>query len=130
MIFDTSFIIDVMRKDEKAINKLHEIIKKREPQLITSPTMFELFSGLARSQKPAREKNKIMKILKDQLVLHLDNDSAEKAGEIDGTLIKDGNRIGPIDSMISGIALVKKEKVLTRNKKDFEKVKSLEIEVY
>lgn len=130
MIFDTSFVIDVMNNDSKSVEKLHELIKAGEPQLITSLTIFELFSGLERSKKPMREKEKVLKILKGQLVLHLDNDSAEKAGEIDGNLVKEGRMIGPIDSMIGGIALIKKEKVLTRNVKDFSKIKGLEIETY
>lgn len=130
MIFDTTFIIDIMKNDEKAISKLNEIIKKGETQLITALTIFELFSGISRSNQPEKEKNKVIKILKGQLILHLDNDSAEKAGEIDGNLIKRGEDIGPIDCMISGIALVKKEKVLTRNIEDFKKIKGLEIETY
>ncbi|MBI2449123.1 PIN domain-containing protein [Candidatus Pacearchaeota archaeon] len=119
-----------MKNDEKAISKLNEIIKKGETQLITALTIFELFSGISRSNQPEKEKNKVIKILKGQLILHLDNDSAEKAGEIDGNLIKRGEDIGPIDCMISGIALVKKEKVLTRNIEDFKKIKGLEIETY
>ena len=38
--------------------------------------------------------------------------------------------IQPIDCMIAGIALIRKEKVLTRNVKDFSKIKDLEIETY
>ncbi len=130
MIVDTTFVIDLMRNEEKAVAKLHQLINKREPLLVTALTIFELFSGLSRSTKPSEERNKIMKVLKGQLILHLDNDSAEKAGEIDGTLIKEGNMIGPVDSMIAGIALVKKDVVLTRNIKDFSKVKGLDTETY
>ena len=130
MIFDTTFIIDVMHNDGKAIVKLHELINKNEPQLVTSLTIFELFSGIERSKKPIEEKNKIVKILKGQLILHLDNDSAEKAGEIDGSLIKEGKMIDPIDSLIAGITIIKKDKILTRNIKDFSKIKGIEIETY
>ena len=130
MILDTSFIIDIMKNDKKAIDKLEILIKSNETLMITAPSIFELFSGFARSSKPVDEKNKILKVLRGQLIVHLDNDSAEKAGEIDGTLVREGKMIGPIDCMISGIALIKKEKVLTRNAKDFSKIKDLEIETY
>ena len=130
MITDTTFLIDVMRNDERAVAKLNDFIKNAEPQLVTAVTIFELFSGLARSTKPVAEKNKVMNRLKGLLVLHLDYDAAQKAGEIDGDLIKSGEMIQPLDSMIAGIALIKKEKVLTRNVKDFSKVKNLEIETY
>ncbi|MBI2671825.1 PIN domain-containing protein [Candidatus Woesearchaeota archaeon] len=130
MIFDTSFIIDLMRNKKEAVDKLKEIKSKGDTQTTTALSIFELFTGLAISKKPAEEKNKIISALEGQIVIPLEKESAAKAGEIDGTLIKEGNAIGLIDSMIAGIALIKKEKVLTRNAKDFSKVKGLEIETY
>ena len=130
MIADTSFVIDIMKNDKKAVAKLNELVKKGVPQLITSLAIFELYSGVSRSHKPFEERNKVMKLLNGQIIIHFDNDSAEKAGEIDGNLIKEGKMIEPIDSMIAGIALIKKEKILTRNIKDFSKVRGIEIETY
>lgn len=130
MIFDTSFIIDVMRNDGKAVARLKELIKKGEPQMIAAPSIFELYSGLARSKKPPKEKKRILDILGGQLIAHLDDDAARLAGEVDGTLIKEGKMIGPIDSMIAGIALIRKQAVLTRNVKDFSRVKGLHVETY
>lgn len=130
MIFDTCFVIDIMGKEEKAVQKLQELIKKGEPQIVTAITIFELFSGVAQSTMPEEEKNKIMKALKGQLILHLDNDAAEKAGEIDGMFVREGKMSDPMDSMIAGIVLMKKEKVLTRNVKDFLRIKGVEVETY
>jgi tRNA(fMet)-specific endonuclease VapC len=130
MIADTSFIIDIMNKDEGAEKKLHELIKKGETQKVTSLTIFELYSGVIRSKKSEQEKEKILNTLKEQFILHLDESAAEKAGEIDGGLVKEGNRVGIIDTLIGGIVLTKKEKVLTRNIKDFKKIKNLEVESY
>ena len=130
MILDTTFIIDLMEKEDGAVKKLHELIKLGEPQLTTTLTIFELFSGMTRSNRPLEEKNKVLEVLKGQLVVELNNEAAEKAGEIDGTLIKEGKMIGPIDSMIAGIALVKREKVLTRNIKEFSRIRDLQIETY
>ena len=130
MIMDTAFVIDVMKNEQNAIKKLQELVKKGEPQLVTAITIFELFSGIARSTKPIEEKNRVLTTLKGQLILHFDNDAAEKAGEIDGMLIKEGRMNDPIDCMIAGIALVKKEKVLTRNVKDFAKIRGIEVETY
>ncbi len=130
MIADTTFIIDLMNNDERAVAKLQELIKRSEPQSVTALTIFELFSGLARCNKPAEERNKIMKTLSGQLVVHLDSDSAEKGGEIDGSLIKEGKGIDAIDCMIAGIALIKNDIILTRNVKDFSKIKGLNFELY
>ena len=130
MIFDTTFVIDIMNREQRAVNKLNELISKREPQFVTVLTISELFSGLSRSKKPIEERNKIMDALNGQLIINLDTIAAEKSGEIDGILIKEGKTIRPIDCMIAGIALLKKEKILTRNIKDFSKIRGLEIESY
>ncbi len=130
MIFDTSFVIDLMNGDRKATSKLNELIKSGEPQLTTVLTVFELYSGLERSNKPVQERNKIINVLGNQIIIPLDGEAAEKAGEIDGNLIKEGRMIEPADSMIAGIASVRREKVLTRNVADFSKVKGLAIETY
>ena len=119
-----------MRNEAAAVAKLHELINEGEPQLVTAVTIFELFSGLARSKKPEQEKEGIRKVLYGQLIIHFDKEAAERAGDIDGTLIKEGTMIDPTDSMIAGIAVIKKEKLLTRNVKHFSRVRGLEIEVY
>ena len=71
-----------------------------------------------------------MSILSDQPIIGFDRASAEMAGEIDGTLVRQGKRIGIVDSMIAGIALKSQEKVITRNVKDFSRIRGLEIESY
>lgn len=130
MILDTTFVVDLMNNDSKAVEKLYNMSKNGDTIFITSLTVFELFSGLYRSKKPVEEKKKIVASLENQLILSFDNNSAEKAGEIDGNLIKEGKMIDPIDCMIAGIALGKKEKVLTRNIKDFGRINGLEVETY
>ncbi len=130
MILDTCFVIDFMDNDEKAVAKLRELELNNEPTPITSLTIFELFSGLARSSSPDKEKEKVINVLSGQTILPFDGSSAEKAGEIDGGLAKKGEKIDAVDSMIAGITIFRKEKVLTRNVKDFSKVKGLDIETY
>lgn len=130
MIMDTCFVIDLMNGDTKAVEKLENLTKGGELLFLTTITAFELFSGVARSNKKENERAKIKEVLKGQLLLALDDSSAEKAGDIDGRLIKEGNQIKPLDCMIAGIALNKKDKILTRDLKDFSRVPGLEIESY
>ena len=130
MIFDTSFVIDVMGGNKAATEKLSELISKGEPEVVAAPTIFELFSGLAQSSKPELERKKIISVLSRVAVLQLEISAAERGGEIDGMLTKAGEQIDPIDSMIAGIALVKGEKVLTKNIKHFSKVAGLKVETY
>jgi tRNA(fMet)-specific endonuclease VapC len=130
MIADTTFAIDIMSNDTAATAKLYTILKHGGSVSITASTIFELFSGVVRCSKPQKEKEKIIKLLHGQSVIPLTNTSAEKAGEIDGTLANQGKMIQPPDCMIASIALLKNKKVLTRNVKDFSKVDGLQVETY
>ncbi len=73
---------------------------------------------------------KIAKVLESQMILDLDKESAEKAGEIDGLLIKEGKGIEPEDCMIAGIAKHHQETILTRNLKHFGRIKGISLETY
>ncbi|MFH0836948.1 MAG: PIN domain-containing protein [Candidatus Aenigmatarchaeota archaeon] len=130
MIVDTTFVIDIMRKDEKALFRLKQLVSRGEPQIITAPTLFELYSGIMQSNKPDVEKQKVLQMLSNLIIWHFDAESAKKSGEIDGGLCREGKKIDPIDSMIAGIAIAKGERLLTRNIKDFSKIVELDIETY
>jgi len=130
MILDTGVIIDVMGNDKAAVRKIKELAARREPQIITSPSIFELYSGVSQSHKPETEKRKILSTLANLLIWHFDAEGAGKGGEIDGRLVSEGQRIDPIDSMIAGIALSKGQAVLSRNVKHFSRIPELRIETY
>ena len=130
MIVDTTFVIDLMNSDAGAVQKLHHLLREGEILKITTITIFELFTGVVRSVKPGEERNKVLRALEGQLILSLEREAAEKAGEIDGELIKKGERIEISDSLIAGIALTKNEKVITRNTKHFSRISGLKIESY
>ncbi len=130
MILDTSFLIDLMNGLPEAVEKLKQQSQKKENLFITSVSIFELWSGIIRSHKPEHEKKKVMAILESQHILDLNKPSAEEAGKIDGKLESEGNRIDAEDSMIAGIARHYGEKILTRNVKHFDKIKSIFFETY
>jgi len=130
MILDTDFVIDVMKNDEAAVKRLKELVSRGEPQVITTPTMFELYSGVIRSKKKDEEKQKILDVLSNLIIWNLDSESAKNGGEIDGRLSVEGQKIDIIDSMIAGIAFAHQEKILTRNIRHFSKIIGLKIETY
>jgi len=130
MILDTGFIIDVMRREENAVRRLRELISSGETQAITTPSLFELYSGVSRSSIPRLEKGRIMQTLSNLVVWSLDTKGAETGGEIDGRLSSKGERLDPVDSMIAGIALSKGEAILTRNVRHFSRIPGLRIETY
>lgn len=130
MILDTNFIIDFLKGQSNALNKMDLLVKKDIAFAITTPTIFELYSGLIFLDKSEDEREKIISLLKDQIVLSLDKNSAEKAGIIDGNLLKKGLKIDAEDSMIAGIAESYGETILTRNVKHFSRIRGIKIETY
>lgn len=129
MILDTSFLIDLMKGKEKAVKKEKKLQLRSSPQLITIPTLFELWSGIVQSGKPEKEKEKILEVLSSRASLDFDRKSAKVAGKIDGELATQGKKIEPVDSMIAGIAITNGEKILTSNTKHFERIAQAGFEV-
>ena len=130
MILDTTFLVDIMRKDEKACLKFQTLKEKGETTFISSVSVFELHSGLACSGKSVSEQNKVKEVLDSQIIISMDITLAEKAGDIHGTLITQGQMIGSMDCLIAATALLNGETVLTRIVKDFQKIHGLKVETY
>ncbi len=130
MILDTDFIIDVMNKENFAVEKLQRLSAYKAHFRVSAPTIFELWVGIALSKMPRDERMKVESALSDFDVLQLSLSTAQKAGEIHGTLLKARQEIDVVDSMIAGIALLENETVLTRNVKHFSRVRGLRVESY
>jgi predicted nucleic acid-binding protein len=130
VIADTSFVIDIMVKDPVAIVKARQLEREDVTITVGSPTVFELFAGVALSRKAEEEKSKIMTILSSLPQLALDFPSAREGGMIYGEKIKAGRAIDPEDAMLAGIAKAKAERILTRNIKHFSGIEGVTVETY
>lgn len=129
MILDTTFVVDLIRGNDNAVSKLKWLEKENVMYGITTPTIYELWSGLVSLEKSEKEIQKTGYLIKEQLIYLLDEESAEEAGKIDGELIKKGQKIDPEDCMIAGIAITNNQKLLT-NDRHFERIEGLKIEKY
>jgi len=125
MLADTSFIIDVMRGEENAVKKIKELERNDKPLNITSISFFELWSGIEQSDKSKKEKKKIEEVLGARAIHDFDRAAGEIGGRIDGMLCKNGKKVEPQDSMISGIAIRENEKILTRNLSHFRRISEI-----
>jgi predicted nucleic acid-binding protein len=134
MILDTTFLIDVLRGDPVALDRLDAMEAAHEPQRIAAPTVFELWRGIAMSDKPDEEKREVEEVLRSSVTSPLDFEAAVRGGEIDERLEAEGKRADPEGSMVAGIALTVGDAVLTRNIEHFGRIRgvvpSLVIEEY
>lgn len=121
VIVDTSIFIDYLRGG----TKWQEFLDYAPPDLILYiPTIviFELFSG--KSSKKAGLAKKLSALLDKFHKIELDQKIAQHAGE----LFRDiGSHIDPADYIIAASALEEGAKVVTLNKKHFEKIPGVSI---
>ncbi|MEM2139973.1 MAG: type II toxin-antitoxin system VapC family toxin [Nitrososphaera sp.] len=123
---DTDFLIDLGRKNQKALEKLQEFEANGENVLTTAITVAELYHGANR----AKNKTRALANVKDDLarfqILDLNYDSAMLWGELSERL--KSNSIGELDLFIASIALANKQTLITRNAKHFERVPGLTVD--
>ena len=127
MILDSNFIIDLLKGDEKALNKSKEIVTN-EVIKTTSINSFEVLNGAEFAGDD--EKDIINNFFENIEVIEFDFNCSKKSAVIHSDLIKKGIEIDPEDSMIAGIALIHNEKILTKNVKHFSRIKGIEVVSY
>lgn len=130
MILDTSFLIDVMNADEAALAKIDEIEGNGVEQNVPAMALQELYIGVGATELPDRERRQIERVVEPRPVLPTTEEIARKAGRIDGTLRRRGERIDAGDAAIGATGVVRDEPVLTGNVDHFERIPGLEVERY
>jgi predicted nucleic acid-binding protein len=130
MILDTSFIIDIMRKNKLALDKLVDFKNQNIDLIIPSVVIFELYIGLGRLNLKPEEEAKIETVIDSYTITNFNKEHAKIGGTNLGLLYTKGNPVDPIDAQIAGIALLLNDPVLTRNKDHFDRFSGLEVETY
>jgi tRNA(fMet)-specific endonuclease VapC len=127
MFVDSTLLIDLLRDDNNAISFLKKI--KFSPLYTSEINIFELIQGAYMSDEQVQENvNKITTLASKLTVLKFDRAAAIKAGMISGKLTKKGKKIGEVDCLIAGIALANGvTKIITKNKKHFEKIPEIQV---
>ncbi len=124
---DSSIIIDILRK---RIN-LEKLQKFSEEDLWTTETVvYELLYGIYFAGEKIVEKEQHIAAILDTFtyVLPFDRKSAAKAAHIGGNLARTGQMLDHNDTLIAGSLLAHGcTKFLTKNKRDFERIKELEV---
>jgi len=131
MLFDTTFLIDLLRGKEPAVYKITQKIEEHcETKCISSISVMELWRGAIQSDRSEGEKKKITELLSSLFVYVFDENIAKKAGEIEAQLIKSGEIIQLEDVIIAATALIHRQSILTRNTEHFKRVQGVEVETY
>lgn len=123
-LLDTNAVIAALKghADMLARIKAHAL----QEIAISSVVAHELYYGAFRS---VRTQENLARVDALQFpVLELDRDDARCAGEIRAGLASAGSPIGPYDVLIAGQALSRSLILVTRNGREFSRIRDLKIE--
>lgn len=95
---------------------------------ISSITLFELQTGVEKSQMRGRSQALLDAFLVNMPVEALDDAAAMHAAEIRAVLEQKGTPIGPCDTLIAGHARSQGLIVVTDNEREFKRVEGLRVE--
>jgi tRNA(fMet)-specific endonuclease VapC len=94
---------------------------------VPAVVVYELEIGIAISTQPGKRRGQLDDFLALTTVLPLDRVAARLAAEVDAALTMEGNRIGPLDTLIAGTALAHGATLVTHNVRGFARVSGLKL---
>lgn len=94
---------------------------------LSAITVAELEFGIAASQRPVDNFNRLERFLVDFEVLPFDRAVAHCYGPLRKTLQAQGTPIGPLDFLIAAHALALKATLVTNNTREFQRVSGLKL---
>lgn len=129
MILDSTFVNDVVREKQVALDKLDAVIEADIPVALSAITVFEVGVGLRGAAAQYRER--FDEQIDALVVLALSEPISRRALRIQRELLDRGEPIGARDVLIAGTAAESADPtVLTRNVDEFERVDSITVEPY
>lgn len=113
----------------KGKGRVAEQLLAQPPSEIAIPAVvvFEIETGIAKSQQPKSRRMQFDQLLETVNVLSLDRAAADQAAALRARLEKRGTPIGPLDTLIAGIALAHRATLVTHNTGEFKRVKGLNL---
>lgn len=123
-LLDTNAVIAIMKGDDDLL----KVLKRNKPQdfALSAIVAHELYYGAYRGQRTEENLARLDALLFP--VLEFDREDGRHAGEIRATLAMSGTPTGPFDVLIGGQARARGLTLMTRNVREFERIKDLAIE--
>jgi len=124
---ETTFLIDLLRKDPRAVARAQALEASGEPKCVTAPAAAEILIGayLRGGQAPDRARE----LLASLVFLPFDHESCEEAGRLGAQLIAHGEEVPTPDLFIAAITKRHGQRLLTRDR-SFARVPGLTVETY
>ena len=124
-LLDTDVAIEALRKRDQA---LLQRMRAERAVALSAVSLYELRFGAARSSDAAANHAGVDELAAVVEIVDFDAAAARAAGEIRAHLARKGTPIGPYDVQIAGQARSRGLVLVTRNQREFKRVKGLAIE--
>lgn len=126
-LLDTDICVQLLRGQAPQLYKRLRRLKVDEVA-ISSITLGELQYGLAKSARPAHHEALLAQFLAPLAIAIFDARAAEVYGKVRTALERQGNPIGPLDTLIAAHALSLGCTLVTCNEREFRRVEGLVVE--
>ncbi len=127
-VADTSFIVDLMRRDPGALARYEAYEQAGTALQTTAVTALELYKG-AFCSGTEENRGKVASLLDLFTVLPVDETIFETFGRLSAALAQSGTAIGDFDEVIAAIALTYDGEIITRDR-HFSRVPNLKVIPY
>ena len=127
MIFlDTDVVIDLLDGDQATVALLRRLQAEGEDVALTTVNVAELLRGEDAPAGP-RYRETVARLLAASEAFALDEAAARRFGVLMSQLDRAGKRIPEVDGLIASVVLENGGRLVTRNRKHFERVPGLDI---
>ncbi|RVU32056.1 type II toxin-antitoxin system VapC family toxin [Rheinheimera riviphila] len=123
---DTNTLIYFFKGMGKVDQKL--LAKMPGDVLIPAVVLYELETGIAKSQAPAKRRDQLNELLKVIQIIPFDAKAARIAADVRADLEQQGRMIGPLDNLIAASAKAAGAILVTRNVSEFSRIAGLAVE--
>lgn len=130
MILGTSFILDLWDEQPDVVRKAREVDARGEPIYIPTPVLYELWEGVARSERPHAETAKVLQFTGGHELLPFNDADAREAGLLSGRLARSGRMMGTVDIQIAGMAKARGQALLATDRRFRELASEVRVEKF
>jgi tRNA(fMet)-specific endonuclease VapC len=125
-LLDTNTLVYFFRGEGQVAQRL----LAAAPSSIRVPAVvvYELETGLAKSAEPKRRRRQLDTLLSVVEVIPFGMDEARAAAKARARLEVEGTPIGPVDTLVAGVALAHRAVLVTHNTREFGRVSGLRLE--
>lgn len=113
----------------KAQGKVSQNLFAQSPSVILIPSvvLYEISTGIAKSQDSIRRRRQLAALLKLIKIIDFNQKAALEAGKTRALLESQGQMIGPTDILIAATALAHNAILITRNLAEFSRIPDLRV---